>query len=422
MTASGVAARPSLGARPPHDWTRRAFVRAPSSAVAAEALGEPFVRQGTRLEAALSSLGGLDDALVVLRAAGGAANARRLRLWHGRRPLVEESFGGWFGPVTQRLSRQSVSTLVQRVPSLLVADASTKPTYILSLEDYAALGASHGALEAILDARVAVTADGLFARAAHVPSLRVYADYDGARYGAGARKLFYNARGDPVVVESVARDLLRRLGYDAVHPALFHRLHHALLGMPVAYFAAATWPASSAAARAGPLAAAAAALDRLEAARRRGFAATLADAFDAARRRPAQRRHPLPAHRLPLIGRCASRSRLDSLLASLGEPRLHAILRGLLLGYDCTAADWFAWGPGTGHAFLCEVKSAGDHLRESQKEAILWCQREGPIEYRLLEVLHQSPRENQGRSVRVGTNQSPQAANAAPTANTSAAA
>jgi hypothetical protein len=382
---------PDPGDAPPHDWTRRYFAHLPDRADWHEHLGAKYAFHGTTLDYLARSREGLAGAVVAYRRERPRPGERRMLLWHGRDRLVEETFHGWFGPRVQRVRGAGFRLLLDRLTHFAVADPASQPTFVLPLPAFAALGASHGALEAVLDARVVVATDGLYSAAAHLPSLRVYVDYDGARYGEGARKLFYNDRGAPVVVESKARDLLARLGYDVVYPNVFRRLFHALVGRPASHFAPDEWPAAFAATRLGPLEWAERGAQRLAEARERGARGVVLEALEALGQRPPHRAHPPPPEGLPLVGRYLTRARFDSVVESLGDRRLLAVFEGLLHGYDACSADWFAWEPGGGRAFFCEIKSTGDHLRETQKSTILWCQRACGLEYRLLEVLHRRP-------------------------------
>lgn len=371
-----------------HDWTRKHFARLPERPDLEELLGASYVHHGTGLEYVMRSREGLEGAVVAARRASPRPGDRRMVLWHGKDRLVEETFYGWFGARVQRLKGDSFRVLLDRMEHFLVADPASGPVFVLPFRSFAALGTSHGVLESILDAKVVVATDGLYSRGGHLPSLRVYVDYDGARYGEGGRKLFYNARGAPVVVESVAREVLARLGYDAVHPGVFRRLFEALVGRPASHFSSSVWPTAFLNGRVSPLEWVARGRRKIEEARTSGVGDALLAALDEVGRRPFHRLHPPPEGSLPYIGRYLSRTRFESLIAAMGDRRVLAVFAGLLQGHDATASDWFAWQPQGDRAFFCEIKSSGDHLRETQKETILWCQRSGAVDYRLLEVLH----------------------------------
>lgn len=343
---------------------------------------------GTSLDYTISSPGGLDDAILAARNPATRPDARKWNLWHGRRPIREETFRGWFGARVQPLQRESVKALLQRLDHFLVVSASSRPKFVLPLGSFASLGVSRGALEAILDAPVVVTSEALYTTAAFVPSLRVYAGYDGSRYASSTRKLFRNRQGATVSVEAYASEVLRRLSYDVVFPSVFRRFFHALVDRPASHFQPGIWPRAFLGGRLSPLERVARSLERLEAAKREGFAVRLERDLAAIAHRPPYRLYPEPQGSIPYVGRYLSRSRFDNLLQVVGERRLLALMDAFARGYDPVAADWFAWEPGGGRAFFCEVKSLGDHLRDSQKQSILWCQRHGLLEYRLLEVLH----------------------------------
>jgi len=384
LTVPGVRALP-------HDWTRRHFSLLPERLDWREHLEAKYVFHGTSLDYLAQSREGLMGAIVAYRRDAAPKGERRMHLWHGPERLVEETFHGWFGPRMQRVRGDSFRLLLDRLPAFAIANAASEPTFVLPLSDFAAIGASHGALEAVLDARVVVATEALYAQAAHLPSLRVYVDYDGSRYGEGGRKLFYNDRGAPVVVESMARELLHGLGYDVVHPGVLRRLFHVLVGRPASHFAPGEWPAAFANARLGPLEWADRGRRRLAECRKDGLRPILLDALASWGRRPHARDHPPPPGSLPVVGRYLTRERFDELFEALTDARALQLFEGLLHGYDACSADWFAWQPGGRRAFFCEIKSSGDHLRDTQKSTILWCQRGARLEYRLLEVLHGRP-------------------------------
>ncbi len=379
---------PTLGVALAHDWTRRYFAHLPQEPAWEEHLDAPYTVASPTLEYLSRSREGLDGAVVAARPSRPRPGRRRWVLWHGRHRVLEEAMHGWFGARVQPVPSESIRVLLERLPYFFVADAATRPTFLVSLPHFVRLGVSHGVLESVLDARVLITAESLFARAAYVPSLRFFVDYDGARYAQSSRKLFYNHLGDAATVENVAREALQRLGFDAVHPAVFRRMFALLVGRPAAHFRSDAWPAAFLQGRLSPFEWVQRAQQRFQEARTRGLRPLLAEGIDELRRRPFYRDQPGPDDSLPAFGRYLSDQRLDDLLTTLGDERLLALLEGLLLGHDPTAADWFAWETGGRRAFLCEVKSQGDTLRPSQKEAILWCQRTGAAEYRLLEILH----------------------------------
>ena len=387
---------PTLRPGVPHDWTRRYFAHRPAQPHLADLLDAGHVYPGTVVERLARSPEGLEGSLLAVQHPEPRPPARRFLLWHGRDRLVEEAFHGWFGARVQRLDTAALRLLLPKLDHFAIVDPAANPTFVLPLQGFAKLGVSVGALESILGAPVEVTAQGLWSAAGHVPSLRLYVEYDGNRYAESTRKLFYNDEGAPVTVENVARDALTRLAYDAVHPAIFRRLFSSLVGRPALHFRPDAWPSAFVAARWSPLAWAQRALDRLAAARDEGFSAV----FERAHTPLANLYGEQGLGRPHIAGRFLSRARFESLLATVGDRRLHLILEGMALGYDACAADWFAWQESGGRATFCEVKSQGDHLRDTQKETILWCQRAG-LDYRLLEVLHQARRAPEAETVAV---------------------
>lgn len=379
---------PALDRPACHDWARKFFRHLPAVPGWAEHLDAGYVHVGTSLEYAARSREGLMGAVLVARHPKPRRGGRRMLMWHGRHRLVEEAFHGWFGRRVERIRSDACRLLLERLDHFVVVNPSTVPTFVLPLPGFAALGVSHGVLEQVVGAPVVVAAESLYARAAYAPSLRFYLDYDGARYGESTRKLFQNAHGAAVPVEWLARDLLRQFGYDVVSPTVFTRLFHALVGRPSAHFSHETWPGAFLGGRLSPLEWVERGRQRLDHARDAGVRAVLEAALEAVGRRRPYRDYPPPAGGLPLLARYLNRPRFASLLESLGDRAIVALLEGLLLGYRAAAADWFAWRADAGRAHFCEVKSRGDVLRPTQKEAILWSQRTGALDYRLLEVLH----------------------------------
>jgi hypothetical protein len=259
---------------------------------------------------------------------------------------------------------------------------------VFPLPQFARFGVSTRVLEEILDAPVQVPAEGLYARHAHVPSLRIYANYDGTRYGDSTRKLFYDQHGNAVPVELVARDALQRFGYQVVPPGLFHRLFFAVVGRPPSHFAPDAWPALFLGGRVSPLEIAAKAQERIEALRDTGIVGGVVQSLEALAQRYPYKQFQRPDGALPLVSRYLTRRKLESFLETVGENRMLQIFRGFLRGYKVLSADWFAYMEGSRRVFPCEVKARGDHLRPYQKESILYCQRNGFLDYRLLELLH----------------------------------
>lgn len=374
-----------------HDWARRPFTHLPDDARLHEHLEHAAVVPGTSLDHLLRFSQGTDDALLVAR--DPAARRLRLRLWHGRHRIHEETFYGLFGPRFQRIRSESFRLLLPRIDHFFIAQPSADPVYLLPLPQFVRLGVSVGVLEQVLDARVLVPQEGLYARAAHVPSLRVYAHYDGTRYGESTRKLFYDQNGHPVAVELVAREVLRRLGYEAVPPALLARLFFAVVGRPPVHFRPGVWPDAYLTGRLSPFEWVARAQERIQWLRDAGHARGSIESLEALARQYPYRLHPPADGALPLVSRYLTRARLESFLETVGEARLLQIFEGFLRGYHVVSADWFAYMEGTRRVFPCEVKARGDHLRPYQKESILYCQRRELLDYRLLEFLHNPVRE-----------------------------
>lgn len=383
-----VRGLPTLGPVLHHDWTRRYFRRPLPAGTQEETERAASLVPATSLELALASGEGVAGCVLVTRPSPEATSRRRMLIWHGAHRLVEETFQGWFGPRVQRVRGETFRLLLERLDHFLVLDASTQPTFVIPLASYNRLGVSLAVLESVLGAPVRLAAEAPFAGAAYVPSLRVFVRYDGARYQASARKVFYDPAGSPVAVEWVARDVLRRLGYDVVNPALFSRLFFALVGRPPSHFHVDTWPKAFVNGRLSPLEWVARGAARIEDAARRGMRTSLVGALEELGKRRPYRDFARPEGALPLVASHTTRRRLESLIEALGDQALATLFRGFLTGYRPNAADWFAWEPGGGRAFFCEIKSLNDHLRETQKDAILWCQRTGALDYRLLEILH----------------------------------
>lgn len=373
-----------------HDWTRKPFTHLPEDAALHEHLDRPYLYPGTTLQRLAESPTGFEDAILVARSPE-SSRPRRLILWHGSQRIQEETFYGLFGHRFQRISSAAFGLILQRATHFLILDAATRPTFLFPLPQFARFGVSARVLEEVLDAPVQVASEGLYARSSHVPSLRVYAQYDGSRYGESTRKLFYSQQGHRVPVELVAREVLRRFGYEVVPPALFSRLLLAVTGRPAAHFLPESWPGSFLHGRSSPLHAAALAHQRIQALRDAGLFPGLVQALEAYRARPPYRFVTGSATSLPLVNRFFTRARLEAFLETIGEERLLRILTGFLQGYHAVSADWFAYMEGSRRVFPCEVKARGDHLRPYQKESILFCQRNQVLDYRLLELLHNQP-------------------------------
>lgn len=376
-----------------HDWTRKSFHHLPEDPSLHEHLDRPYLYPGTMLQRLSESPSGFEDALLVARDPSPRTGSRRLHIWHGAQRIQEETFYGLFGHRFQRISSAAFGLILQRASHFLILDASTKPTFLFPLAQFARFGVSTRVLEEVLDAPVEVAAESLYARGGHVPSLRVYASYDGNRYGESTRKLFYNQQGNPVPVELVAREVLRRFGYEVLPPTIFARLLFAVTGRPPNQFQPDHWPGAFLQSRQGPLHAAALALQRIQLLRDAGLFPGLVQALEAQRARPPYRSLPTGGASLPLISRYLTRSRFELFLESVGEDRLVSILEGYLQGYHAVSADWFAYMEGSRRVFPCEVKARGDHLRPYQKESILFCQRNQILDYRLLELLHNRPQD-----------------------------
>lgn len=274
---------------------------------------------------------------------------------------------GWFGPTFQRLGGRSLSPLVDRIGAAAIINVASNPCLVVARRALARAGANARALETLTGLPVMVATGGLHTPVGHVPSLRVYVDYDGTRYARGSRKLFADESGQRVSVESLARGALSELGFDAAHPALFHRLFRTATGFPVSQWKRDAWVQAFAAHPNGPLGALGAAHEAIH---------RMADAPS------------IPEEAIPRLARYLPASKVASWWSTTGSLRIAHVLQGLLLGYEATAADWFTWEREGARAAFCEVKSRGDRLRDSQKEAILWCERVRGLEYRLLEVLH----------------------------------
>lgn len=385
MHASGA---PTIGEVLHHDWTRKTFSHLPEDASQDEHLNQGYVRQGTSLDLVLESPETLRECVLVARNPLDAGREAAPLLWQGPRRIRPETFYGLVDPRLRRVSSAAFSLLLRRASHFFVLQPSGDPTYLFPLPQFVRLGVSHATLERLLDARVLVPAERLYARRASVPSLRVFAPYDGNRYGHSTRKLFYDGHGNPVAVELVAREILSRLAYQVVPPHVFHRLFVALVGRPAPDFRTDAWPLLFLGGQRSPLAwvaKAQAALEAVEAPDQ------VLGALDAMARRWPYRRHPPPPGVPLLVGRFFNRTRLRAFLDVLGAPRLRRVLEGFLRGHPAISADWFAYHEGSHHAFCCEVKSRGDQLRPAQKESILFCQRTGTLDYRLLELIHNRP-------------------------------
>lgn len=383
MHITGV---PTLRETLTHDWTRRFFRALPEDPLLEEHLDHPSVVPGTSLDLILDDPDGLPDTILAARDA--EASPGRLRLWRGPRRIREETLQGWFGPRFRRIQSQSFRLLLERTTHFFILQPRAEPVYLFPLPQFARFGLSVGALESVLDARVLIPQEALYARNAYVPSLRVFASYDGNRYGDSTRKLFYSRHGTAAPVESVAREVLERLGYAAVSPAVLHRLFLALTDRPPSHFHPSAWPLQFAGARSSPLGIVDRARGRLRPFQEQADPLLLVRALEAFARRPPFRGVPAPDGALPLVARYFTRRRLEQFLEAVAAPRLGRIFEGFLRGHRVVSADWFAYQEATRRAFACEVKSRGDHLQPSQKESILYCQRAGGLEYRLLEVLH----------------------------------
>lgn len=368
-----------------YDWARRFFRHQPEVAGYEEALDASYCYEGTVLDALLADPEGLDDALFVAYRPEAAPPDRKVLLWHGRRRLVSESLNGFFDDRYRRLRPAVVEEVAPRLGHFAVLHPDTEPVYLVGLPEFVAAGISHETLERLFDAPVAVATQAHYTDASYVPSLRVYVDYDGARYGDSTKKVFYDRHGHGVAVELVAREILSRLAYQVMPPAVFTRLFVALVGRPPSHFHPDRWAWVDP--RRSPLERVTKARARIEAISDDPVRGTV-EALEALTKRKPYSDHPRPAGALPLVTRFATRRRLESLLNTLGARRYLAILEGMLAGHRAVAADWFAWQEGTGRAFPVEVKSRGDTLRPYQKESILFCQASGVLEYRLLELLH----------------------------------
>ena len=379
-----------------HDWSRKFFTHVPEDPILLEHFDQPYVTEGTSLDYLATRPEGLGETILVAKDPAPAPSRRRLILWHGAQRIKEETFYGLVGHRFQRVLSDAFGLLLQRTSHFFIVNAAAQPTYVVPLPQFARFGASHRVLEEVLEAPVVVPAEGLYARSAHVPSLRVYVDYDGSRYGDSTRKLFYDQRGRPVPVELAARDVLQRLGYEAVPPGVFHRLFLALTDRPPSAFASDSWPLAGVAGRVSPLFAAARAHERIDALADAGVVPGLVRALEAIGARPPYNALGGNGTSLPLIRRYLTRKRFESFVDSIGERRLLAILRGFARGYHVVSADWFAYMEGSSRVFPCEVKARGDHLRPFQKESILYCQRNGLLDYRLLELLHQRSKPRSG--------------------------
>lgn len=371
-----------------HDWGRKFFTHPPADVMLHEHLGRDYVFPGTSLDYLASAPGGLRSSILVARSTGRPGRRSAPLIWHGPERIREETFLGLFGRRFQRISSSSFSLVLDRLRHFFIAQPDADPVYVVPLPEFARLGVTVGVLEEVLGARVVVPAEGLYARNAYVPSLRVYLPFDGSRYRHSTRKIFYDPRGNPVPVELLARDVLRRLGYEVVSPAIFHRLFFAVADRPPSHFRPDAWPLELLGGRVSPLHVAQRLLERVAALRDRGVVPGITSALEALGLRPPYRDLVRPEGALPLVSRFFTRKRLAAFLETVGEARLVKILDGMARGYHVASADWFAFMEGTDRVFPCEVKARGDTLRPSQKESILFCQREGLLDYRLLEVLH----------------------------------
>lgn len=368
-----------------YDWTRRFFRHRPDGAPLDGALDAAFCYAGTVLDALLADPETLDDALFVAHKPDARPPNRKVLLWHGHRRLVSESLNGFFDNRYRRLRPAVVEEVAPRLDHFVVLNPDTDPVYLVGLPEFVEAGIGHKTLERLFDAPVAVATQAHYADAAYVPSLRVYVDYEGDRYGDSTKKLFYDRHGNPVSVEVVAREIMNRLAYDVVAPAVFTRLFVALVGRPPSHFHPDRWAWVDP--RRSPLDRVRKAHAKIEAIAHDPVRGTL-EALEALANRKPYVDHHRPNGALPLVTRFATRRRLESLLATLGARRYLTILRGLMAGHRTVASDWFAWQESTGRAFPVEVKSRGDTLRPYQKESILFCQASGVLEYRLLELLH----------------------------------
>jgi hypothetical protein len=382
---------PTVGETIHHDWGRKFFSYTPEDPLLDEHLDQDYVRPGTTLDLLGDSPNGFRDAILVAREPTAQGKRRRLVLWHGAQRIQEETFYGLFGQRFQKISSAAFGLILQRATHFFIRHPETNPTFVFPLPQFARFGVSVRVLEEILDAPVQVPMEGLYARNSYVPSLRVYANYDGNRYGDSTRKLFYDQRGNAVPVELVARDALHRFGYQVVSPSLFHKLFLAVVGRPVSHFAPDAWPTQFLSGRISPLEQAARAEERIEALRDAGILRGIIQSLEALAERYPYKNYTRPDGALPLVSRHLTRRKLELFLETVGENRMLHILRGFLRGYKVISADWFAYMEGSNRVFPCEVKARGDHLRPYQKESILYCQRNGLLDYRLLELLHTRP-------------------------------
>lgn len=376
-----------------HDWARKFFAHRPADSLLEEHLSRDYVWPGTCLDYLATLREGLRSSILVARTPRRRKGGPHLSMWHGAEEIREETFYGLFGHRFQRISSSSFSLILDRLRYFFIADPEADPVYVIPLPEFARLGVSVGVLEEVLGAKVVLPAEGLYANNAYVPSLRVYLNYDGSRYRQSTRKIFYDQNGNPVPVELVARDVLHRLGYEVVPPAIFHRLFYALTDRPPSNFHGTSWPGEFLGGRLSPLFVAQRARERILALRDRGVLPGLVAALEAVGQRPPYRDIVRPDGALPLVSRFFTRKRFASFVEAVGENRMIKILDGLARGYQVVSADWFAYMDGTNRVFPCEVKARGDHLRPYQKESILFGQRDGLLDYRLLEVLHNAPEE-----------------------------
>lgn len=367
-----------------HDWTRRFFSHLPADPASHEHVGQPYAVPGTTIDALLSTPEGLESTVLVARSSDGRT-PRAPALWHGPQRIRLETFYGLVGPRFQRITTTSFPLLLSRITHFFIVRPEAEPRYLIPLPQFARLGVTPGVLEQVVDAPISVPEEGLFARAAYVPSLRIYSTYDGARYGHSSRKLFYDHHGRPVPVELVAREVLARLGYDVVPPRVLPRLFAAYTGQTASSFRPEAWFDPRRHIRLSPL-------DRVR--RIRDALSTLADGPEALVREAERRQSArFGSKGLALLARLSGTGpgKLEALLEALTPRRLSALFRGILAGYEVANADWLAFRAASHRAFPCEVKSRGDHLRPTQKEAILFCQRSSLLDYRLLEILHNRP-------------------------------
>lgn len=210
--------------------------------------------------------------------------------------------------------------------------------------------------------------------------------FGGDRFARSTRKRFRLAvpgEGADATVEGVAARILRAHGFQVETPRLVTALYRLLVGEVVAYwFRDPLRLEGPAATSAHPPAA-----NPLEAlARGRDAIARIAagNAPDELRRlgRVLVTTGKRPEAYLRYI------ERLATVATSVGPDALAGLMDGLVRGHRTTRADLLVSHPGTGQAFLVEVKSTGDRLRTTQTAAALWHQRDGRCGYRLMLVEH----------------------------------